>query len=230
MKRVLIAAALGVSLPAALVVAHVAAGALQSQSLESMAATVVAGKLPGFRLATRGDFVPELRDQAHVPSPTQTVLREDFDGNGLQDWAVLVINESLKEYRIYYVLNMPDGYRFDLLMSKTWTEPSASRGVIRNALFLKRAGDLGVAQRHYARVLGDDVDPSDPKNNTPAMQRDIADRTEEYKRSPAIEVWTGPARIDAKDLRNFPDNGIAYCSTTWHYRRNGTLAHFSACD
>jgi hypothetical protein len=186
------------------------ANAQRPQSVESMAANVVATRLPGFRLATRDDFVLELRDMVHTPSPTETALREDFDGNGTQDWAVLVINESLKEYRIYYVLSMPDGYRFDLLLSKVWTDPSASRGVIRNALFLKRAGDLGIAARHYAEIPAGDV--------------------EEYKRAPAIEVWTGPARIDAKDLKNFPDAGIAYCSTTWHYLRNGTLAHFSACD
>jgi hypothetical protein len=57
-----------------------------------------------------------------------------------------------------------------------------------------------------------------------------AARARDYAGVPALEVWTGPARVDATDLRNFPDEGIAYCSTAWYYRTSGLLAHFSACD
>lgn len=185
---------------------------------------VVEQGLPGFRLAVKSDFVQELAAVA-----TATALQADFNNDGRPDWALVAINESSREYRIYYVLNLVQGPRFDLLLSKRFSEASAS-GAIRNAIFLKAPGTPGIAHRKYARILGDAIDLEDPKNDTPAVRQDVADRTGEYTAATALEVWTGPARVDARDLRNFPDQGVAYCSTAWYYDRNGTLAHFSACD
>jgi hypothetical protein len=195
-----------------------------SQGPSPAASQMVNRGLPGFRLAVKADFVQEL-----AAVETATAIQTDFNHDGRDDWAVVAINESSREYRIYYVLNLPQGPRFDLLLSTTFPEASAS-GAIRNAIFVKAPGTPGIAHRKYARILGDAIDLEDPKNNTPAIRRDVADRTQEYTSVTALEIWTGPARVDAKDLRNFPDQGVAYCSTAWYYDRNGALAHFSACD
>jgi len=198
----------------------------QPPTERAAAAAILDSGLPGFRLAESGDFVPELHDVAFVDSATQSVLTADFDQNGSDDWAVLVVRDNLPEYRIFYVLAEESGYRFELLFSRV-VEGSGSNGLIRNAVFLKEIGDPGIAGRSYATIAGN---PLDPDNFSQDFGRERAARTEEYRSVPAIEVWTGPARIDTEDLSNWPDAGIAHCSETWYYRASGELASFGVCD
>jgi hypothetical protein len=167
-------------------------------------------QLPGFRVAAPADFVEELRATRLVPNATQSLLRADFDGDGRRDLAIVVVDAGRAEYGIYYVLTTEAGARFVPLLSQVVTGPTAD-GIVRNAMFLKVPGQAGVAARTYRTLPG-----TIPRS--------------EYQAAAAIEVWTGPARVDAKDQRNFPDGGIAYCSRTWYFRPNGNLETFGACD
>jgi hypothetical protein len=205
------------------------AGVASSQQLpatDAQAAEIVSRNVPGFRLAEPGDFVPELHEVSFVDSATQSAFSADFDQDGRDDWAVLAVSDGLPEYRIYYALAGDSGFRLELLFSRV-VEGSRSNGLIRNAIFLKEIGDLGIAGHRYAGIAGS---PLDPDNFTQEFGRERAARMREYESLPAIEVWTGPARIDTEDLFNWPDAGIAYCSETWYFRSSGELATFGACD
>ncbi len=177
-------------------------------NISGIAASILAEKLPGFRLAAPSDFVTGLSDNKLAASATDSVFTADFDRNGKDDLALLAVSNNRREYRIYYAMANDTGYRLDLLLSREVKE--STQGFIRNAMFLKRRNETGLAGRSY--------------NTLPA---DIPSR--DYLMVPAIEVWTGPALVDAKGERNVPDAGIAHCSTTWFYR-NGKLETFGACD
>ena len=195
-------------------------------AIDALARQVLLEHAPGFRLATHSDFVEELRENRYMTSATQSVLAADFNQDGANDLAIIAISEARPEYRIYYAVAGPDGFRLDLLQSRE-LEAASPDGLIRNSMFLKEIGEGGVANRSYANIAGN---PLDPENFTPEFGRERAAQTRYYESVPAIEVWTGPARVDAVDERNFPDSGIMYCSTTWYYGPGGELETFGACD
>lgn len=198
-----------------------------SPQMDELAARILAEHAPGFRLATRSDFIDEVRENGYATTATQSVLTADFDQDGANDLAVVAIAETRPEYRIYYAIAGQDGYRLDLLLTREIEAPSPD-GIIRNAMFLKEIGDRGVANRSYATIAGNPLAPDNVFS--PEFGRERAARTREYMAVPAIEVWTGPARVDAANDRNLPDAGIMYCSTTWYYGPSGELRTFGACD
>ncbi len=198
-----------------------------SPETDALATRILLEQVPGFRLATRSDFIAEARENRYMTSATQAVLTADFNLDGRDDLAIVAISETLPEYRIYYALSRPDGYRLDLLLTRE-IEAASPDGIIRNAMFLKDIGDRGIANRSYATIAGNPLAVDNISSQEFGRERDA--RTREYQAVPAIEVWTGPALMDAVDDRNVPDGGIMFCSTTWYYAQNLELRTFGACD
>jgi hypothetical protein len=178
-----------------LVVVRSSAQTQQSPDL----ATLISREVPGFRLAQSTDYVPALQAR----NRGEPVLQEDFNRDGMKDWAAIVINDRLREYRVYYVVSDAGSYKLNLLLTRTWQTSSNNRP-INTPMFLKPAGDPGISGRSYNSLKGD--------------------RTA-YTSVPAIEVWTGQKHNEAdKELEE-----ISYCSTTWYYER-AMLKSFEACD
>jgi hypothetical protein len=162
-------------------------------------ATLISREVSGFRLAQPTDYLTILDARTRGES----VLQEDFNRDGTRDWAAIVINDRLREYRIYFVASEKGGYKLNLLLTRTWQTSSNTRP-INTPMFLKAAGDPGISRRSYNTLTGD--------------------RTA-YTSVPAIEVWTGQKHNETdKDLED-----ISYCSTTWYYER-AMLKSFEACD
>jgi hypothetical protein len=192
-----LAAALSVSVVLSLLVllSTRTTGAQQPQDLT----TLIAREAPGFRLARVTDFVAVLQ----AKNRGESVLQEDFNRDGTRDWAAIVVNDRLREYRIYYVVSNTRGYEFTLLMTRSWQATTNIRPV-NTPMFLKAAGDPGMSRRTYNSLTGD--------------------RTT-YVSVPAIEVWTGQKH----DERDTDLEDISYCSMTWYYE-NAMLKRFEACD
>ena len=179
--------------------APAAPGPGSPQQLKQLSA-LIAKELPGFRIASLKDYVTALRGL----NMGETTWRDDFNRDGRDDWAVVVINDQSRQYRVSYVVATETGWHVEHLFERRW-EGASSPGPIRTPMFFKWPGNPGISQRRYARLARDQVVV--------------------YTAAPAIEVWTGQ-KHDASD-DDLED--IAYCSHTWYYDR-GALRQFDVCD
>jgi hypothetical protein len=176
----------------------VSASATRAQQPQDLT-TLISREAPGFRLARVTDFAAVLQ----AKNRGEPVLQEDFNRDGTTDWAVIAVNDRLREYRIYYVVSGNGDYTLTLLLTRTWPATTSSRP-INTPMFLKAVGDPGMSRRTYNSLTGD--------------------RTT-YVSVPAIEVWTGQKHNESDtDLED-----ISYCSKTWYYEK-GSLKTFDACD
>jgi len=182
---------------------------------------VVRAQLPGWRLARKDDVSRMLADQARggrAEHLGDVLFPADFDGDGRQDAAVLVVNEKLQAYRAYFVLNTKAGVRLEQLFEQKWTK-RPSDGVIRNPMFFKPAGAAGISGRVYNTLV---YGGTEQKARLQADVRNVA----QYTKVPAVEIWTGQKGYD-EDYGDVGD--MAYCSATWYYDA-GVLRTFRACD
>jgi hypothetical protein len=175
------------------------ASASEGETLPADALTTIERKLPGFRLAREDDFLPILVSTVRG----QLAFRRDFNQDGKPDWALVLINDRMREYRIYYVLSGDSEPRLVPLFTRTWKDGSNTHP-INTPMILKASGDPGMTERTYNSFKGD-----------PAFYRSVS----------AIEVWTGQ-KHDETD-RNLED--ISYCSRTWYFEKD-QLKEFEACD
>lgn len=157
---------------------------------------LISRQQPGFRLARPDDFLPKLTGERRGA----VFIQSDLNRDGQIDSAVLVVNEDLKEYRVYLVLGAHENPQ--LLFSRKWTALSGGHP-IRTPMFLKPAGEA--RPRSYSPLTGPE--------------------TAAYTAVPAIEVWSG-AQHDERDAEI---EELAYCSATWYYDQ-GQLRHFQVCD
>jgi hypothetical protein len=107
--------------------------ATQGNLLESVVA-LLSRQQPGFRLANPNDFLPKLDGERRGV----VFAHADLNADGQIDSAVLVVNEELKEYRVYLVLGGRENLQ--LLFSRKWT-PLSGAHPIRTPMFLKPAGE-----------------------------------------------------------------------------------------
>lgn len=139
-------------------------------------------------------------------------FQEDFNQDGKMDWAALVINDKLKEYRAYYFLASNNDLNAELLFTRKWERSEG--GVVRTPMFLKPVGESGLSSRKYNSLTEDDDS---------ALEIEI--KAAYYTSVPAIELWTG----GYGDETDSSVGGMAYCSKTWYYEK-GVLKSFGACD
>jgi hypothetical protein len=176
-----------------------APGTGSPQQREQLAATI-AREMPGFRVAALKDYVAVLRGL----NVGETAWRADFNRDGRDDWAVVVIDDQARQYRVSYVIATEKGWHVEHLLERQWQE-TVPPGPIRTPMFFKWPGNPGISQRRYVTLA--------------------RDQASFYTAAPAIEVWTGQ-KHDASD-DDLED--IAYCSHTWYYER-GALRQFGVCD
>jgi hypothetical protein len=150
------------------------------------------------------------------------IFEADFNQDGKGDWAVLVINDKKKEYRVYYVLREKSEYHLDLLFTRHWKGNASGEGPVSSPMFLKPVDDPGISEREYNSLIKDDV----PPDKVADAERIAAKaKAESYKSGPAIEVWTGTGGYE----RSVNISSLAYCSQSWYYE-HGALKTITACD
>lgn len=176
--------------------------------------------LPGARLATASDFAPALEEKYRG----DTVRQADFNGDGLNDWAVLVVLPRSNAYGVYYIISSEDGPKSMRLVSR---EHGAEQdaGFIKTPMFFKPAGELGIAARDY-NSLAEDSHPGDFSPD--AVEKRVEQRAKRiapYRAVPAIEAWTGAS--NSQEDQTLEE--MAYCSHAWYFDK-GALKTFSACD
>jgi hypothetical protein len=176
--------------------------------------------LPDFRLAEKKDYNKVLLKQDDYGKPIYTA---DFNADGREDCAVIVVNDKTKEYRIYYILRDEDKYKLEPLFIQT-DNKSIKDGIITNPMFFKPIGEAGIGDREY-NSLTNDIELPDSATDE-ERQRARENKLAPYKAVPAVEVWTGD-NDNKKSEVNL--DSISYCSTTWYYEK-GKLKDFNACD
>jgi len=175
------------------------ASASEGETLPGDALDAIKRKLPGFRLAREDDFLPILVSTVRG----QLAFRRDFNQDGKPDWALVLIDDRIKEYRIYYLLGEDGEPRLLPLLTRTWKDGSNTRPM-NTPMILKDPGDPGMSERIYNSFKGN-----------PEFYRSIS----------AVEVWTGQKHDETdRDLED-----INYCSRTWYFEKD-QLKEFEACD
>jgi hypothetical protein len=179
---------------------------------------VIETQLPGFKLAQQNDYHSVLSENDRGKS----LYQADFNSDGKQDFAVLVINKEVKEYRIYYLLKNGENYKFVLLYKQKPNKANKEHKII-NPMFFKPIGEAGLGDNDY-NTLTNDGDLPDTISSEEREKRHNK-KVAPYKSVPAIEVWTG---INENESEIYIDT-ISYCSQTWYFEK-GKLKDFSACD
>jgi hypothetical protein len=169
------------------------------EALPASALAAIEKQLPGFRMAREDDYLPSLVSMVRG----QLAFRRDFNQDGKPDWALVLIDDRTREYRIYYLLLSDSEAKLVPLLTRTWKDGSNAHP-INTPMILKNAGDPGISGRIYNSFRGD-----------PAFYRSVS----------AIEVLTGQQHDESdRDLED-----IGYCSTTWYFEKD-QLKQFEACD
>jgi beta-lactamase regulating signal transducer with metallopeptidase domain len=169
------------------------------EALPASALAAIEKQLPGFRLTREDDYLPSLVSTVRG----QLAFRKDFNLDGKPDWALVLIDERMREYGIYYLLNEGSKPKLIPLLTRKWKDASSTHP-INTPMILKSPGDPGISERIYNSFKGD-----------PAYYRSV----------PAIEVWTGVHH----DETDHELEDISYCSTTWYFEKD-QLKQFDACD
>jgi len=174
------------------------AGGATARALQDSVVALISREQSGFRLARPDDFLPSLAGKNQGP----TFIQADFNRDNRLDSAVLVINDDMKEYRVYLVIGGQEHPR--LLFSRKWTTLSDGHP-IRTPMFLKPIGEAGPSGLSYSPLRGGEA--------------------RRYTAVPAVEVWTGQQH----DERDAHLADLAYCSMTWYYDQS-QLKSFQVCD
>jgi hypothetical protein len=135
-----------------------------------------------FRLARTDDFIPKIQqlDRQSVPpgrpkiAYTCSVFTEDFDRDSRPDYAVLLVNPQTQTAQFRLAINQGKD-RFKNVVIRDYPKPPQPISQpLYVAMFLKRSGELGAANRDYFPL----------KRGNPERKVFIA--------NPAIELWLSP--------------------------------------
>jgi hypothetical protein len=135
-----------------------------------------------FRLAQPQDFVTEIQAlelQASSPqqpriSYTCTFFSSDFNRDGQQDYAVLLVNSETRTSQFRLAINQGNQQFTAVVQRDYLAPPEAIAEPLYVAMLLKQPGESGVASRDYFPL----------KPGTPERTAFIA--------VPAIELWLPP--------------------------------------
>jgi hypothetical protein len=177
-------------------------------------------EMPGAHLATSSDFSPALEGKYRG----QVLHEADFNGDGLSDWAVVIVVPRSRTYGVYYIISDKPQPTILNLLSREY-EPKEQSGFIKTPMFFKPVGELGIAARDYTSLTKDLY----PDDSSPEAGKRLAEERERkvapYRAVPAIEVWTGMSSSQKDETLE----ELSYCSHTWYFERN-ELKNFNACD
>lgn len=187
-------------------------------------AEIIKTNLPDFRLAQNSDYNKALLKDDHG----KLIYKADFNADKSDDYAVIVVNDKTKEYRVYYLLKDKDRYRTELLFTQK-NNGSLKDGLITNPIFFKPVGEAGIGERDNNTLI-DDL----PENTSDEQRIKLREtKLKAYISVPAIEVWTGSENLAEPGKKKAEQNldlaDLAYCSATWYYENN-KLSTFNACD
>jgi hypothetical protein len=119
-----------------------------ARSLDS----ILQKEIPGSRLATNQDFASALEEKYRG----RIVLEADFSGDGVNDWAAIVVIPSSRKYGVYYVINSKIRPKVVNLVSRSYGKEE-DVGFIKTPVFFKPIGELGIAERSYNSLTNDGV-------------------------------------------------------------------------
>jgi hypothetical protein len=171
-------------------------------------------RLENYRLAQEKDFVASIRQYERQSNKklTCSIFTADFNGDGLKEYALLLVNKKTSEFRFELLLNRGTGDApFGTVAVRNFkvvTNPDG--GFIYTAMTFKPAKELGPASRSNFPL----------KPGTPERQKFVA--------TPAIELWRAPTNSDGvpKDLNL---STLAYCSDIFYFV-DGKLETVNVCD
>ncbi len=175
----------------------------------------LAEQLPDYRLSTSGDYRPEVEVSDRGPA----FVRDDFDGDGQIDYAVMLVHRRTRDARAYLLLQRETGFQAELLLS----QPAAERGgAIKMPLSLKKAGDAGLTAKpnNELQFTPDGASPLPSEE----LQRLRQSKAAHYVAMPAVVAW----KDSAHGLRPSPI-AADYCSSSW-YVQDSQIKSFKACD
>lgn len=136
-----------------------------------------------FRLAQPSDFIPTIQQFERQPAPagkpkityTCSIFSEDFNQDLQLDYAVLLVNPQTKTTQFRLAINQGKNTFANVVVREYPKPPQSISQPLYVAMFLKRSGEPGAANRDYFPL----------KRGTPEREAFIA--------TPAIELWLPPA-------------------------------------
>jgi hypothetical protein len=136
-----------------------------------------------FRLAQPDDFIPTIqnfeRQSAPVGKPkityTCSIFSEDFNQDSQLDYAVLLVNSQTKITQFRLAINKGKNTFENVIVREYPKPPQPISQPLYVAMFLKRSGEAGAANRDYF-----------------PLKRGNSEH-EDFIANPAIELWLPPA-------------------------------------
>lgn len=169
--------------------------------------------LDGFRLALPDDFLSVIRElDASNPNQdlTCTLVTADFNQDGLDDYALLLMQTTTSQAQARLMLNQGNGQYRPLVLIDYDRHSDAAQGLVYTSMNYKPPGEPGLAARDYSPLEG---------------EAETA-----YIARPAISLWqdvlpdTDDVPPDLTDINN-----LAYCSNSFYFI-DGALTSFVLCD
>lgn len=136
-----------------------------------------------FRLAQPDDFIPKIQQFDREPGPlgrprityTCSIFTADFNQDKQPDYAVLLVNPQTQTAQFRLAINQGRD-TFTNVVSRDYPKPPQPIAEpLYVAMFLKRSGEPGVANREYFPL------------KVGTAEREV------FITSPAIELWLSPA-------------------------------------
>ncbi|MCT7951565.1 hypothetical protein NG798_17310 [Ancylothrix sp. C2] len=167
-----------------------------------------------FRLAEPSDFVVAIReaDSELKENLTCSIFTADFNQDDRLDYALLLVNQSSKEFRFEMLINRGNG-EFGRTAVRSFKPPVDSQeAIVYTAMLFKPEGVAGVAERdNFPLKVGTE-------------ERRI------FESKPAIELW----RALDTDVDGLPKSlevsTLAYCSDLFYFDDKGMLKQLTVCD
>jgi hypothetical protein len=140
-----------------------------------------------FRLAQPDDFIPTIQKFAQQPAPvgkpkptyTCSIFSEDFNQDSQLDYAVLLVNPQTQTAQFRLAINQGKNTFKNRVIREYPKPPQPISQPLYVAMFLKRSGESGAANRDYFQL----------KRGNPERETFIA--------NPAVEVWLPPAAFQS---------------------------------
>lgn len=167
-----------------------------------------------YQLANKSDFVAAIRayEQANPKQRvTCSIFTADFNGDGLKDYALLLVNPKTRSSRFVLALNQGKGQFNSAVVKDFDSLPNSNSGILYTAMRFKPAGELGAAGREYSPV----------KSGT--WQQKV------FQAKPAIELWKALPANSSGIPQNLEVSTLAYCSDVFYFF-NLQLKTFNVCD
>lgn len=176
--------------------------------------TAVKATLGDYRLAQKPDFVAAIRSYEQE-NPQQkltcSIFTADFNGDGMNDYALLLVNPNTDNFRFQLMIHQGNG-QFNSAVTKEFPRlPNSAEGKIYTSMTLKQAGELGSAARDYSPI----------KSGT--WQEKV------FQTKPAIELWKARSVNAAGIPQHSEVATLAYCSDVFYFF-NAQLKTFGVCD